>query len=163
MKVSVIYHSESGNTAKMAERIADGANQVEGIEARAMSIDDVDVEFMKASAAVLFGSPTYAGTCSWQMKKFIDTGASGMSGKLGGVFASQAFPAGGGGSFAEMTMIAAMLVKGMLVYSGGAGAKPAGLHFGAVSVKAPDSEEVYCERCLTLGKGIAEKAMELFG
>jgi len=162
MQVSVIYHSESGNTAKMAERIAEGARQVEGVDARAMSIDEVDIEYMKASAAVLFGTPTYAGTCSWQMKQFLDTKASGLGGKLGGVFASQAFPAGGGGSFAELTMIAALLVKGMLVYSGGAGAKPAGLHFGAVSVKAPDSEEVYCARCVTLGQGIAAKAMELF-
>ena len=163
MKVSVIYHSESGNTAKMAELICQGCLKVDGVEAKAMSIADVDVDFMDASQAVIFGTPTYAGTPSWQMKKFIDTEAKGMAGKLGGVFASQGFPAGGGGSFAEMSMIAAMLVKGMLIYSGGAGAKPAGLHFGAVSVKAPGAEDVYCARCETLGKGIAEKAKELFG
>ena len=53
------------------------------------------------------------------MRRFLDTSGEGLAGKLGGVFASQNWPGGGGGSFVEMTMIAAMLVHGMLIYSGG--------------------------------------------
>ena len=63
-----------------------------------------------AAAAVILGSPTYEGSCTWQMKRYIDSAAKGLAGKLGGVFASQNWPGGGGASFAEMTMIAGLLV-----------------------------------------------------
>jgi NAD(P)H dehydrogenase (quinone) len=96
------------------------------------------------------------------MKKYLDTQAKGLGGKLGGVFASQNWPGGGGASFAEMTMIAGMLVRGMLIYSGGITEGQPYLHFGAVSRRAPDTE-LYQERCLKLGENIARKAVELFG
>jgi len=60
-----------------------------------------------------------------------------------------------------MTMIAGLLVHGMLVYSGGISAGTPYLHFGAVSRKAPE-EDLYKERCIKLGKNVAKKALELF-
>lgn len=162
MKVAIIYHSETGNTQKMAELVKHGCEKVPGVEARCMSIDEVDESYLQAARAVIFGSPTYEGSCSWQMKKFLDSGPAELSGKLAGVFASQNWPGGGGASFAEMTMIAALLVHGMLIYSGGIAAGAPYLHFGAVSCKAPD-ETLSRDRCLKLGANIASKAKELFG
>ena len=162
MKIAIIYHSESGNTKRMAELVRDGCLKVEGIEARCMSIEDIGDGFVVESAAIILGSPTYEGSCSWQMKKYLDTGPKGLSGKLGGVFASQNWPGGGGASFAEMTIIAAMLVHGMLIYSGGIAVGTPYLHFGAVSRRAPE-EALYHDRCVKLGENIATKAMELFG
>ena len=161
MKVAVIYHSETGNTRAMAELVCQGCQQVAGVEARCMSIDQVDAAFAEEARAIVFGSPTYEGTCSWQMKRYLDTGPRGLAGKLGGVFASQNWPGGGGGSFAEMTMIAALLVHGMLVYSGGISQGMPFLHFGAVSTKAP-REDLDRERCVKLGRNLAAKAVELF-
>ena len=161
MKIAVIYHSETGNTARMAELIQQGCEQVDGIEARRMSIDGIDNAFVEEAKAVLFGCPTYEGTCSWQMKKLLDTTAVDLAGKLGGAFASQNWPGGGGADFAEMTLIAGMLVRGMLIYSGGITEGMPFLHFGAVSTKRP--EGLYAERCVKLGKNIASKAQELFG
>ena len=161
MKVSIVYHSETGNVAAMSELVREGCQSVEGVEARCMPIDEVDEGYLGESSAVLFGSPTYEGTCSWQMKRFLDSGAKGLGGKLGGVFASQNWPGGGGGSFAEMTIIAAMLVHGMLIYSGGISEGLPYLHFGAVCEKAPD-KELYRLRCIKLGENIAGKAVELF-
>ena len=161
MKVSVVYHSESGNTEQMAQLVRDGCNKVAGVDAKCMPIDRIDQKYLDESEAVIFGSPTYEGTCSWQMKRFLDT-VGGLAGKLGGVFASQNWPGGGGASFAEMTIIAAMLVHGMVVYSGGITQGMPYLHFGAVSRKAP-KEELYRDRCLKLGENIATKALELFG
>jgi len=126
-----------------------------------MPIDQVDAAFLAEAEAVIFGSPTYEGTCSWQMKKYLDTGPEGLAGKLGAVFVSQNWPGGGGGSFAEMTIIAALLVHGMLVYSGGISQGMPFLHFGAVSAKAP-RDELYRDRCLKLGRNVAAKAVELF-
>ncbi len=157
MKVAVIYHSESGNTAKMAGLVKEGCEAVAGVEAKVMSIDDVDEGWVVESAAVILGSPTYEGTCSWQMKRFLDTGPKGLGGKLGGVFASQNWPGGGGASMAEMSMIAGMLVLGMMVYSGGIAVGAPYLHFGAVSTKAP-KDELAMERCRKLGRNIAEMA-----
>ena len=162
MKVAVVYHSETGNTRKMAELVREGCLRVEGVEAKCMSVDDVDEAYVVEAQAIILGTPTYEGTCTWQMKRFLDTGPNGLAGKLGGVFASQNWPGGGGASFAEMTVIAGMLVLGMMVYSGGIAEGQPFLHFGAVSRKAPN-EDLYRERCLKLGENIARKAVELSG
>ena len=161
MKIAIVYHSETGNTRKMADLVREGCTKVQGVEARCMPIDDVDEAYLVASSAVLFGSPTYEGTCSWQMKRYLDTGPKGLAGKLAGVFVSQNWPGGGGASFAEMTIIAGLLVLGMIVYSGGISLGAPYLHFGAVSRRAPE-EDLYRERCIKLGENIAAKAMELF-
>ena len=162
MKVAIIYHSETGNVRRMAEVVQEGCLQVPGVEAQCMSVDDVDAAYVEAAQAVILGTPTYEGTCSWQIKKFLDTSPPGLGGKLGGVFASQNWPGGGGASFAEMTLIAGMLVHGMLIYSGGIARGMPYLHFGAVARKGPD-EDLYRERCLKLGENLATKAVELFG
>jgi NAD(P)H dehydrogenase (quinone) len=162
MKIAIIYHSETGNTRQMAQLVRQGCLRVPGVEARCMPVDDVDEDYVVDASAVLLGSPTYEGSCTWQMKRYLDTAARGLAGKLGGVFASQNWPGGGGASFAEMTMIAGMLVRGMLVYSGGISEGQPYLHFGAVSRRAPD-KDLYRERCLKLGENIARKAAELFG
>lgn len=165
MKVAVIYHSETGNTEAMARLVAQGA-EAEGAEIAVMSIDGVDWTFVRDCRAVILGSPTYEGACSWQMKRFLDEESGDLerhplAGKLGAVFCSQGWPGGGGASFAEMTLIAGMLVRGMLVYSGGITTGQPFLHFGAVSARAP-REPLYRERCLKLGQVVARKARELF-
>ncbi|MEW6751809.1 MAG: flavodoxin domain-containing protein [Candidatus Latescibacterota bacterium] len=162
MKIAIVYHSETGNTQRMAELVQQGCQQVPGVEARCMSIDAVDSAYVEEARAVIFGSPTYEGTCSWQMKKYLDTEPGGLAGKLAGVFVSQNWPGGGGGSFAEMSIIAALLVHGMLVYSGGISLGAPYLHFGAVSTRAPH-DDLYRQRCLKLGDNIARKAQEIFG
>ncbi|RKY58814.1 MAG: flavodoxin [Candidatus Latescibacterota bacterium] len=161
MKVAIVYHSETGNTRKMAELIREGCLKVQGVEAKVMSVDDLDRDFLKSAQAVLLGCPTYEGSPSWQMKKFLDTVDVDLSGKLGGVFVSQNWPGGGGADFAEMVLIAGMLVRGMLIYSGGITRGYPYLHFGAVSARSP--EGLYAERCLKLGENVASKAKELFG
>ena len=162
MNVAIIYHSETGNTQKMAELVCQGCLAAPGVEAKCMPVDDIDESYLTEAKAIIFGSPTYQGSCSWQMKRYLDTVPKGLAGKLAGVFASQNWPGGGGASFAEMTMIAALLVHGMMVYSGGISVGTPYLHFGAVSRKAPE-EQLYRERCLKLGENIARKALELFG
>jgi len=161
MIIAIVYHSESGNTQKMAELVAEGCRKVEGVEPVLMAVEQLDTDALGKAKAVVFGSPTYEGTCSWQMKQLLDTISVNLAGKLGGVFASQNWPGGGGADLAEITMIAGMLVRGMLVYSGGITCGTPYLHFGAVSTRAP--EGLYAERCVKLGENIAAKAVDLFG
>ena len=161
MKISIIYHSVSGNTRKQAELVAEGARSIPEIEVKAMTIDTPDNNWIRESVAVIFGCPTYEGSCSWQMKRYLDEPGMDFCGKLAGFFASQNWPGGGGADFAEMTMIAAALVMGMLVYSGGVEQGYPPLHFGAVSQKAPTSD-IDRERAMKLGKNIASMAKKIF-
>jgi NAD(P)H dehydrogenase (quinone) len=161
MKVAIVYHSESGNTEAAARLVADGCRRVPDVDVRLMSIDAVDRAFLQAAQAVILGCPNYEGTCSWQMKRFLDGPDCEVSDKVCGVFCTQNWPGGGGGSFVEMTLIAGILVRGGLVYAGGITHGSPPIHFGAVATKSPRG--IDAERAVKLGQNIAAKAVELFG
>ena len=163
MKISIIYFSETGNTAKMADLIAEGCRGVsDDIEVRLMTVDKVDEDYVGQCDAVIFGSPTHGGNISWQLKKCLgDFDQKTLAGKLGAVFVSQNWPGGGGASFAEMSIISTLLVRGMLIYSGGLTVGEPAIHFGAVSHRAPE-DDLYVQRCLKLGENVSRKAQELF-
>jgi NAD(P)H dehydrogenase (quinone) len=159
MRFSIIYHSVTGNTKKLAELIAEGIKKEGDFEIRLMSVDDIDEKFVESSQVVLFGCPTYAASLSWQMKKFFDTVSVKLAGKLGGVFATQNY-VGGGAGFAELAMISAMLVKGMLIYSGGCANGNPYIHYGVTTIK--DGDEWHRERAVIYGRRMASKAKEIF-
>ena len=116
MKIAIIYHSESGNTRKVAGLIAAGAKVRDDIEVKTMSIDAVDKAFVAEAKAVILGTPTYGGTYSWQMKKWLDTGKIKLADKLGSTFATANFIGGGVGA-AELALVHQMLVKVMREYN----------------------------------------------
>ena len=160
MKISVIYHSETGNTKKVAELISEGAKLNGKVEVKLMSIDEIDEPFVEASDAIVLGCPTHRGTFSWQMKKWVGTTKLKVAGKLGSVFATEAY-IGGGADVAEMGLIGHLLIMGMLVYSSGTSAGQPFTHYGAVAIK--DGDEAQKERARSFGERIARKAFELFG
>lgn len=161
MKLAVVYHSESGNTKQVGEIIASGAEKTDNIEAKSMSIDEVDEEYLKEAKAVVFGSPTYHGDISWQMKKWFDTEAMNydFSDKLGAMFATENY-LGGGSDVALLTLAGHLLVSGMLVYSGGAGEGDPYTHYGVVTIK--DGDEEHQEKAKIFGERVARKAVEVF-
>lgn len=73
-KTVVVYHSGYGHTARMAKAVAEGA----GAGAELLAIDaegNIPADGwdkLAAADAIVFGSPTYMGTVSWQFKKFAD-------------------------------------------------------------------------------------------
>ncbi len=58
MKISIVYHSESGNTKKIAEIIKETVESINGIEAKAINIVNLDNRFIDDSQDVKLGSPT---------------------------------------------------------------------------------------------------------
>lgn len=75
-KTVIVYHSGYGHTKKQAEAVYAGAASVG--EAQLLAID-ADGELpaggwdqLAAADAIIFGSPTYMGSVSWQFKKFAD-------------------------------------------------------------------------------------------
>ncbi|KXW56540.1 flavodoxin family protein [Ferrovum sp. PN-J185] len=71
-KVVVVYHSGYGHTKKQAEAIANGAKAaLIAIDAEG-NISEEEWQLLDNAKAIIFGSPTYMGTVSWQFKKFAD-------------------------------------------------------------------------------------------
>ncbi len=71
-KILVLYHSNSGNTQKMAELVAEGARQLEGTEVRLKDVSNADHNDLEWCDAIALGSPTNYGSVSWQMKQWWD-------------------------------------------------------------------------------------------
>lgn len=75
--VVVIYHSGYGHTKKQAEAVFEGAREVVAsteliaIDAEG-NISEANWTSLAAADAIIFGSPTYMGSVSWQFKKFAD-------------------------------------------------------------------------------------------
>lgn len=163
MRISIIYHSETGNTENIANIISSKIEKLEDIETKCMSIENIDKEFVEESKVIFFGTPTYAGSYSWQMKKWLDTSEIKFAGKVGCVFATANF-IGGGAEIAEMAIISELLVKGMFVFSVGASEGKPYTHFGAVCIKDGNKEqrervEIFAERVVQRVKNILEKAI----
>ena len=164
MKISIIIYSKTGNTEKCAGWVAEGAQSIENTEVRIFNIKEnerPDKEFIEASDAVVFGTPTYVANMCWQMKKWFDTSFEyNLSGKLGAAFATENSPQGGGGELAITTVITHMLVRGMLAYSSGCSCGRPYIHIGPTIVR---NQIEQCEEiCHLFGKRIAEKVHELF-
>jgi NAD(P)H dehydrogenase (quinone) len=70
--VVIVYHSGYGHTQRMAQAVAQGANaELIAIDADG-NLPAGGWERLKAADAIIFGSPTYMGSVSWQFKKFAD-------------------------------------------------------------------------------------------
>lgn len=76
--VAIIFHSGYGHTRNQAEAVRDGAAAVVGVTPVLIAIDqdgeitDAQWQQLDAASAIIFGSPTYMGSVSWQFKRFAD-------------------------------------------------------------------------------------------
>jgi NAD(P)H dehydrogenase (quinone) len=76
-KVAIIFHSGYGHTKKQAEAVlagaisADASAELIAIDAEG-NISEDQWATLNAADAIVFGSPTYMGSVSWQFKKFAD-------------------------------------------------------------------------------------------
>ena len=78
VNIVIVYHSGYGHTQKQAEAVLLGLTADESTNAILLPIDsegnisDEGWELLAHADTVIFGSPTYMGTVSWQFKKFAD-------------------------------------------------------------------------------------------
>jgi len=154
-KVLVAYYSKSGNTKKMAEKIAETIKK-EGIETDLKSVEKVKASDLLNYDGIVLGSPTYYATMAWQVKKLLDESVSfhgDLKGKVGGAFSSAA-NIGGGNETTITDMLHALIVHGMIVQG-----EPMGDHYGPVAIGAPDSRSLEC--CERLGVNIANLVKKL--
>lgn len=86
-KVAIVYHSGYGHTKKQAEAVHAGALSVDptaqliAIDAEG-NISDAAWDTLAKADAIIFGSPTYMGSVSWQFKKFADASSKPWFGQI---------------------------------------------------------------------------------
>ena len=164
MKITLLYHSETGNTELAAQQIAAGVLSIPDTEVRLVSLTQLtqeDEAWIAASSAVIFGTPVYVANMSWKLKEFFDTKLKiNFSGKLGAAFATENFANGGGGELAIMNIMSHMLVKGMMCYSSGTACGQPYIHIGPTLVRGHIEEKA--ELCHIFGSRIAAQAHRIF-
>lgn len=70
--IVIVYHSGYGHTAKIAEAVAAGSGaSLLALDAQG-ELPAGGWEQLQAAKMIVFGSPTYMGSVSWQFKKFAD-------------------------------------------------------------------------------------------
>jgi NAD(P)H dehydrogenase (quinone) len=73
VKLAIVYHSKDGHTKVVAEAIKKGAYNVPDVEVFLVNCEETDLEVLDNSDAIIFGCPTYMGSASAQLKKFMDS------------------------------------------------------------------------------------------
>ena len=73
MKTSIIYDSRTHTTEKAAAFIAKGIMEAGNNEVRCFNIDEADLEYIKQSDMVIFGSPTYMASVTGKMKNWLES------------------------------------------------------------------------------------------
>ncbi len=157
-KILITYYSHSGNTAKMAEFVAEGAREIQGAEIDLKTVEETDAESLTDYDALLVGSPTYYGQMAAQVKDLFDKSVvlhGQLEGKVGGAFTSAA-NLGGGNETTILSILQAMLIHGMIVQ--GTSQRD---HYGPVAIGAPDDRAT--GECRKLGRNVADLAVRLHG
>ncbi|HEX4353778.1 MAG TPA: NAD(P)H-dependent oxidoreductase [Polyangiales bacterium] len=72
MRLLLVYHSQSGNTAQLMAAVARGAEREAGIEVVVKRAFDTTLDDLIASGAVVFGSAEYNGYMSGALKELFD-------------------------------------------------------------------------------------------
>lgn len=74
MKVSIVYDSGFGHTARQAQAVAEGVSEIKDAEAILVAVADGSIPWptLEASDAIIFGSPTYNGLVSARFKQFME-------------------------------------------------------------------------------------------
>ena len=163
--ILVAYHSETGNTEKMAEAVAEGARSFPGSEVRILPVGDIGKEDLITADAIILGSPVYNANVSADMQRFISSWPfedQPLKDKIGAVFVT-----GGGISAGEeivqMNLIQSMLIFGMIIVGGPDWTQPFGA--SAITDELPFEAEspgtisnYFLERGKKLGQRVAHIA-----
>ncbi len=74
IKIAVVYYSKYGHTKVQAEAVRDGVASAEGVEVLFLTTEEAmaNIDSLDSCHAMIFGTPTYMGNMSAEMKKFIE-------------------------------------------------------------------------------------------
>jgi len=156
VKVLVAYYSLTGNTARMAEAVAEGVRSARA-EAELNRVEEVKPDDLVAADGIIIGSPTYYAQTAAQVKTLFDRSSDIrglLENKVEAAFTSSASLEGGNQttliSILESMIIHAMVVVGDPTETG---------HFGAIAVGEPDERAL--QTCRKTGARVAKLAAKI--
>jgi NAD(P)H dehydrogenase (quinone) len=161
VRVLVTYHSQTGQTEKMAQGVAAGARRVGGTVVVVKRVEQVTGEDLFGADALVVGSPVYWSNMAGPVKTFFDDWQFKfgvypefkMRNKVGAAFATGG-QVSSGKEVTMLTILAAMLGNQMVVVGGGGA-------FGASATTEGDSpgiDEQELAGARALGQRVAEVA-----
>ncbi|HEX2866942.1 MAG TPA: flavodoxin domain-containing protein [Ignavibacteriales bacterium] len=158
-KILVLYDSQTGNTKKMAEFVAEGARENPHHEVRLRSVDDAKMEDIVWCDGLALGTPTQLGLISWKMKRFWDEMEELLWGKIDGKIGCSFSSSGGWGGGSEISCLSALIMLinyGFLVFGVTDYVEDKfTLHYGAVAAGEPRLEREI-KACRRLGERLSQ-------
>ena len=166
--ILIVYHSETGNTEKLAQAVAEGANQVYEVNVVLKPSNQTDEQDLLNADAIIVGSPVYNANVSPEISRFIASWpfeGEPLKDKIGAAFVT----AGGisaGEEIVQLNILQSMLIFGMVVVGGpdwtqafGASAIVGESPFEADS---PDEiDEEFLKKGSALGKRVADLTLQI--
>jgi len=165
----IAYYTMTGTTRSLAQIVAQGANEVEGINVTLKPIEAVTVEDLRAADGIILGSPTYYANMAGPMKTFIDSiglehDSEFLGGKIGGAFATGG-GSGGGKEHVIVSLLLAMINTGMMVAGPAYGDGQNGYALPGAAATDPGTPDEFSatevEDARRLGRRISEIALSL--
>ena len=152
-KILVVYSSHTGNTRRLAEKVAEGAREVSGTEVVVKSASETDFIELADFDGLIAGSPVYFGSMASELKALFDRSVrirGQLADKVGAAFATSGH-ATGGKETTLLSILHAMLIHQMIIVgdpisSGG--------HYG-VGIVGTDVDREHGS-ALALGRRVAE-------
>ena len=125
VRILIAYHSETGNTEKLAASVREGAASVAGAAVTLRKVADVTDDEIRGADGIVLGTPVQWGNLSAAAKRFLDRvgevlGKAGKTygeGRTAGVFCTAGSPANGQ-EMARLGAIAAFLAMRFVIVGG---------------------------------------------
>lgn len=116
--ILIVYYSQTGHTALLADAVAAGARGVKGSDVRLLPVDSVSHDDVAWADALIVGSPVHVANVSAPIVEFLDSlPMNEMHNKIGAAFVT----AGGisaGEETVQLAILRAMLVYNMILVGG---------------------------------------------
>ncbi len=164
VKILVAYHSETGNTEQMAQALAAGAREAEGVEVSLKPIAEVSKADLEAADGIALGSPVHMGDVAWPVRQaFVRWSGEfglwqsrGLQDKVAAVFATGGLPSNGK-EFTLWSLSQSMLQFGMVLVT------PYGSMGASATTERPDPGVDDAEKTVAadLGRRLAEVAARM--
>lgn len=163
--ILITYHSESGKTQAMAEAVAKGVTEHQGVDFVLKPIPEVTEHEILNASAIILGSPVYNANMTPQVQGFINSWpfeGRPLKNKIGALFVT-----GGGFSIGEeavmFSMIRAMMIHGMVIVGGDEleAAFGASAITGESDFAGKEVQEIFLKKAEGLGKRVAELVLRI--
>ena len=167
--VLVAYYTMTGTTQNLAQIVARGADEIDGVNVTLKPIEAVTMEDLRDAEGIILGSPTYYANMAGPMKSFIDSiglehDSVFLGGKIGGAFATGG-GSGGGKEHVIVSLLLAMINTGMMVAGPTYGDGQNGYALPGAAAVDPGTADEFTdterEDARRLGRRIAEIALNL--